>query len=250
MALRILGLIAAFAALVSPSLAKEPREGDYLYRVETIRAATGELEALLNWAENAKEAGYFTDAGGQFPFLMRHSQGDQWDLMVILPMESWAKYHSRSQTKKRAAAREKHSALLMAQNGLIAFEEDHFAYGPPLEELVREYGENGFYHIEMFHAAAGKADALVEQRRMENAYLAATGQTTNMIFRRAAGSDVDVFTIGFHENMKAFAADAPATQAQKEQAAKDAGFKDRADLSFYLRSLISGHHDTLAVKVE
>jgi hypothetical protein len=29
-----------------------------------------------------------------------------------------------------------------------------------------------------------------------------------------------------------------------------AGFKELADISFYLRSLISGHHDTLAVKVE
>jgi hypothetical protein len=33
-------------------------------------------------------------------------------------------------------------------------------------------------------------------------------------------------------------------------AAKAAGFKGRSDLSFYLRSLISGHHDTLAVKVD
>ena len=250
MAQRLLGLIAAIAVFVSPSLANEAREGDYLYRVETIRAAPGKLEALLNWAAGAKDAGYYTDAGEQFPFLMRHSQGDQWDLMVILPMETWAKYHSASRRKKRAAAKEKHSALLASQKGLIAFEEDHFAYGPPLEEMIREYGENGFYHIEMFHAAPGKAADLFEQRRMENAYLAATGQTTNMIFRRAAGSDVDVFTIGFHENMKAFAADAPASAEEKEQAAKDAGFKNRADLSFYLRSLISSHHDTLAVKVE
>ena len=85
---------------------------------------------------------------------------------------------------------------------------------------------------------------------MENAYLAATGQTPNMIFRRAAGSDVDVFTIGFHESLQAFAAPAPASDEEKEAAAKAAGFKTRADISFYLRSLISGHHDTLAVKPE
>lgn len=243
------GAFIAIGFLLAPATAQE-REGDYLYRVETIRAAPGKLEALLNWAAEAKEARYFEDAGRPYPFIMRHSQGDQWDLLVILPMESWGAYHSKAQEKKRAAAREKHQALLAAQVGLIAFEEDHFAYGPPLEEMVREYSENGFFHIEMFHAAPGRADALFEQRRMENAYLAATGQTTNMIFRRAAGSDVDVFTIGFHESLKAFAADAPATPEEKEQAAKDAGFKDRADLSFYLRSLISAHHDTLAVKVE
>lgn len=235
--------------LVLPVSAEE-REGDYLYRVETIRAAPGKLEALLNWATAIKEADYFEDAGGTYPFIMRHSQGDQWDLMVILPMENWTAFHSKSAVKKREQARKKHAALLAQQTGLIAFEEDHFAYGPPLSEFEREYAENGFYHIEMFHAAPGKEDALIEQRRMENVYLAQTGQTTNMIFRRAAGSDVDVFTIGFHESLKAFAADAPATDEEKEQAAKDAGFKDRADLSFYLRSLLSRHHDTLAVKVE
>ena len=71
-----------------------------------------------------------------------------------------------------------------------------------------------------------------------------------MIFRRVAGSDVDIFTIGFHKSLAAFAAPAPASDAEKEVAAKDAGFKDRADLSFYLRSLISAHHDTFAVKVD
>ena len=39
-------------------------------------------------------------------------------------------------------------------------------------------------------------------------------------------------------------------ETEEEAAAIAAGFKERADISFYLRSLISGHHDTLAVKVE
>jgi hypothetical protein len=249
MIIRLAALFLFAAAMLAPANAGQ-REGDYLYRVETIRAASGKLEALLGWAQDVKDADYFEDAGGQFPFIMRHSQGDQWDLMVILPMENWTAFHSKSRTAKREKARRKHKALLGMQSGLIAFEEDVFAYGPTLNEITREYDDNAFYHIEMFHAAPGKEVKLLEQRRMENSYLAATGQTTNMIFRRAAGSDVDVFTIGFHKNLEAFAAPAPASDEEKTQAAKDAGFKDRADISFYLRSLISGHHDTLAVKVE
>ena len=85
---------------------------------------------------------------------------------------------------------------------------------------------------------------------MANAYLESTGQTPNMIFRRAAGSDVDIFTIGFHPSFEAFAAPAKVTVEEKERAAESAGFKGLADISFYLRSLISGHHDTLAVKVD
>ena len=99
-------------------------------------------------------------------------------------------------------------------------------------------------------AVAGKAEQLLEQRRMENNYLGATGLKPNMIFRRAAGSDVDSFTIGFHEDMEAFAAPSDVSDEDKEAAAVDAGFKARSDISFYLRTLISGHHDTLAVRVD
>lgn len=246
-------LCAMFALFVaaSPLLAAEPvREGDYLYKVSTVRAAPGKLEAMLEWAAALKESDYFKESGEAYPFVMRHSQGDQWDLMFILPMESWSSYYSTSATKKREWAEEKYGADFAPGAALFAFDEDHFAYGPPLEEFIREYGENSLYHIEMFHAAPGKEAALFEQRRMENNYLDAIGLTTNMIFRRAAGSDVDVFTIGFHESLAAFAADSSATSEEREAAAVAAGFKNRADISFYLRSLLMSHHDTLAVKVE
>lgn len=249
MFVRLVLVFVLVIGFVAPASAQQ-REGEYLYKVSTVRAAPGKLEPLLDWAAALKQAGYFEDAKEHVPFMMRHSQGDQWDLMIITPMENWSAYHARPRNRARERAAESHGELLASGDGLIAFDEDHFAYGPPLEEMVREYAENAFFHIEMFEAAPAKSDDLFEQRRMENTYLTATGQTTNMIFRRAAGSDVDVFTIGFHENLQAFAAPSGASSEEAEAAAKSAGFKDRADISFYLRSLISGHHDTLAVKVE
>jgi hypothetical protein len=51
-------------------------------------------------------------------------------------------------------------------------------------------------------------------------------------------------------DLVAFAKPADVTPEEKASAAKAAGFKELADISFYLRSLISGHHDTLAVKVQ
>lgn len=245
---RMTAAISAAITLLAPARAGEA--GDYLYRVETVRAAPGKLEALLNWAASAREAGYFEDGGSPYPFIMRHSQGDQWDLLVILPMESFEAYYSKARVKKREAAAKAHSALIASKKGLVAFDEELFAYGPPLDEIRRAHDANGLFHVEMFAAAPGKDAELFEQRRMENAYLAATGQRANMIFRRAAGSDVDVFTIGYHPSLEAFAAPAAASEDDKEAAAKAAGFKDRADISFYLRSLISSHHDTLATKVE
>jgi len=233
-----------------PAAIAQELSGDYLYKVSTVRAATGELSGLLAWIAELNESNYYEMADEHAPLVMRHSQGDQWDLLIITPMESWTSYHSETATSARDEAMGEHSDLLAPGYDLIAFDEDQFAYGPSVDVVMAAYDANDFYHIEMFEAAPGKAGELFGQRRMENAYLAATGQTTNMIFRRAAGSDVDVFTIGFHKSLEAFAAPASATDEEKEAAAKEAGFKDRADISFYLRSLLSGHQDTLAVKVE
>lgn len=225
-------------------------EGDYLYKVTTIRAEAGSFEALLEWISDIKSSDYFEKSGVHRPFVMRHSQGDQWDLLMILPMESWESYYGSKASQKRKKAVGSYMDRFAVGMGKIASEEDHFAYGPDLKSLTKAFEDNGLFHIEMFHAAAGKTEQLYKQRQMENEYLSSTGQVANMIFRRAGGSDVDVFTIGFHKDFKSFAADTPATPAEKEQAAKDAGFKDRADLSFYLRSLLNGHHDTFATKVE
>ena len=246
---RIITII--FLVCFLPSIGStEELEGDYLYKVTTIRAATGALADLLEWAAQLQASDYSEEAGQDRPLLMRHSQGDQWDLLVIVPMQSWSEFHSQRTTTKRNAASTKHAELIAAGQQYFAFYEDHFAYGPPWSTVQDAYADNGFFHIEMFNAAPGKAEELLGQRRMENNYLAATGQMPNMIFRRAAGSDVDIFTIGFHPSFEAFAAPAEVTIAQKETAAKAAGFEGLADISFYLRSLISGHHDTLATKVD
>ena len=246
---RIITII--FLVCLLPSIGSaEELEGDYLYKVTTIRAATGALADLLDWEAQLQASRYYEDSGQDRPLLMRHSQGDQWDLLVIIPMRSWSDYHSQAATRKRNAAATRYAELITAGQRYFAFYEDHFAYGPPWSTVQDAYADNGFFHIEMFNAAPGKAEELLGQRRMENNYLAATGQTPNMIFRRAAGSDVDIFTIGFHPSFEAFAAPADVTIAEKETAANAAGFDGLADISFYLRSLISGHHDTLATKVD
>lgn len=245
-------LLAAVLALMftAPAgAAADNLEGNFLYKVSTIRAAPGSLQQLLDWAATLEASTFFKDAGYDRPFLMRHSQGDQWDLLVITPMSSWQEYYDDAAVTKRGDAVEKHASTLSKVEGMIAFDEDVFAFGPALEVIDKAYARNSFFHVEMFNAAPGKESELLEQRRMENSYLKATGQTENLIFRRAAGSDVDVFTIGFHRSLEAFAAPGDSGDNDKEQAAINAGFKDRADISYYLRSLISSHNDTLATRV-
>lgn len=219
-------LIAAFCFL-SPVHASE-LEGDQLYRVTTVRAAPGSLPQILDKIASLRPS-------KRTPLVMRHSQGDQWDLMLI---EAIKPAHAVDSS-------------FMAQLGdLVAFEEDHFAFGPSWGVIEAAYDGNSFYHIEMFKAVAGKTDELLQERRMENSYLSATGLKPNMIFRRVAGSDVDSFTIGFHKDIEAFAASSTVRDEEKEAAAVAAGFKSRSDISFYLRTLISSHNDTLAIKVD
>ncbi len=243
-------LICAFLVGLPAFAISEELEGDYLYKVTTVRAAAGAFATLLAWEERMAASDYYDKAGLEHPLIMRHSQGDQWDLMVITPMESWSTYHAPEATERRRKAAAEYAELIAEGQALFAFYEDHFAFGPPWSAMAAAYADNDFYHIEMFMAAPGKSAELFEQRRMENAYLAATGQVPNMIFRRAAGSDVDVFTIGFHPSFETFAAPAGVTDEEKDRAAQAAGFKNLADISFYLRSLISGHRDTFATKVD
>jgi len=248
MSMRIVALFVLLFGHATVASAEE-LEGKYLYKVTTIRAATGALADLLEWEAKLGASEYYVEAGQERPLLMRHSQGDQWDLLLIVPMQSWTNYHSQAATQKRSIASAKHDDLIATGQSLFAFYEDHFAFGPSWSAVKSAYAANDFFHIEMFEAASGKVSELLEQRRMENKYLVSTGQTPNMIFHRAAGSDVDVFTIGFHPDLQTFAAPADVTIEEKERAAIAAGFKGLSDISFYLRSLISGHHDTLAVKV-
>lgn len=243
-------MLACLALVVANPVVAQTLDGNFLYRVSTVRAAPGMLPDLLDWLEALEASDYYEQSGEPVPFVMRHSQGDHWDLLFITPMESFTAYYEASVAARRREAAAEFGELIAPVEDYIAFHEDLYALGPPLDRVREAWEKNSFLHVEMFEALPGKTAALFEQRLMENIYLDRTGQTANMIFRRAAGTDVDVFTIGFHESFEAFATPSEATDEEREAAAKAAGFKSRADISFYLRSLISGHHDTLAVKVE
>lgn len=222
-------------------------EGSYLYRVSTVRAAPGLLDQLID--AYGEEISVSRAEGEPTGMIMRHSQGDHWDLMLIYPMKSFADYYSPNRRELRAKAAEKRAALDSKLSTLIAFQADNYAYGPSLSVVRNAHAAAGLYHIEMFHALPGRKDALLEQRRMENRYLTATGQRANFIFNVVTGTDVDVFTIGFHPNLVAFAKPAPVTDSEADAAAAVAGFESRGSIGTYLRELISAHHDTLAVSI-
>jgi hypothetical protein len=242
-------LIAQAPVAAAPNSA--PVSGDTVYRTLLLRAAPGSLDALLDLYRGRRDV--YTAAGLEQPVLMRHSQGDQWDLMALFPIGSLEEYFGSERTDRldeaATAAGLSETAFQDSLRTLVVFREEVFVSGPSVATLREQEEGAGLFHIEMFVAVPGKYYELVRQREMENAYYHATERAGNLIFERLAGAQWDVFTVGFYDDMQHFAADPESPREVLEQAAVDAGFESRSTIGTYLRELMHHHNDTLAVPV-
>lgn len=234
-------LTAIILALLAPVMAQagDYQAGEDRYVVTTLRAAPGQWVKLKALIEAQGEAGSTGSDGHVAPYRIRHSQGDQWDFMLIRPISSLPDF-----MEERGADT---GGFYAAAAALSDYAEDWLVRGPDHAALARHYRGAGLFHVEMFRARAGMKDRLVDQRIRENAFLAATNAVENAIFVGEFGADWDVMTIGFHQNLKSFAAGGGASDAEEEKAARDNGFDGVGDLAPYLRSLLTSHNDTLAV---
>jgi len=228
--------------LATTARASEPT---YLYKTKLVQAAPGKLLEVIDLLK-ASQAGY-KNAGDEQPLLMRHSQGDHWDLLVLIPMKSYADYYSVERIAKRTQTLRDIQARL---DELIAWQEDVFVYGPPLADLRKALDSSAFFHVEMFDSLAAKQFDLFKERAMENAYLKALKRPENFIFVRDQGAAWDMFTIGAYRDLKHYAESAGISEADQDAAAKAAGFEAANRIGPYLRTLIRSHHDTLAVSVK
>jgi len=209
------GLAASAAATDEPSM-----RGDALYGMTLLRAAPGRLLELV---AAVKGRG----------LVLRHSQGDQWDLMIL----------ARSGVAELSKPPDR-----LVEPALVAWQEVELVRGPDLSKL-EGFATAGLYHIEMFVALAGRRDDLVREREMENAYLAALGRPRNAIFVREGGAAWDAFTVGAYRSWKHFAERDDILPDRSMAAARAAGFDGDDRIGPYLRSLIESHHDTFATPV-
>ncbi len=148
-----------------------------VYRAHFLRAAPGHLTELIELYRRRIEV--LTAAGEAPPVFMRHSQGDQWDLMVLSPIGSLEEYFSEAQAEQLDRA-----GFEARVRAITAWQEELFVAGPPADTLAARNAEAGFYHVEVFRALPGKYDELVRQREMENLYYHATERDGNLIFTR------------------------------------------------------------------
>jgi hypothetical protein len=220
-------------------------ENGYLYKVSLVQAAPGKLPDLIELYKTR-----FTElkaAGDESPLWMRHSQGDHWDLMILFPIGSYKDYYQGERTARRSKI-ERAAAADMREH--IAWQEDLFAYGPPVAELRKAFTDGGFFHVEMFISLPGKFAELYKEREMENTYARTLKEPENFIFVRDQGAAWDIFTIGVFRDLKHYAESADVPAKEQQAAAKTAGFESPGQIGPYLRRFIREHHDTLAVAIK
>lgn len=211
-----------------------------LYRITTLRAAPGlwvDLKALI---EGQGEAGSVSAGDRLIPYRIRHSQGAQWDFMLIQPVTGWGDYFGSETQQLEAEFRSQVAEL-------ADFAEDWFVSGPSHDTIRAAYPDAGMFLVEMFRARAGMKDELHDSRVRENAVLAAIEIPPNFVFTGEFGADWDVMTIGFYESFAHYGtAGTGVSEEQREAAARANGYDGMGDLAPQLRTFLTQHNDTLA----
>src|SRR5512140_918542 len=200
--------LAAFAFGV-PSGSEGPalKKPAYLYKTTFVRAAPGKLLELIELYK--ERMAVIEKSGDARPLWWRHTQGDQWDLMLLTPMGSYAEYYAKGRAARRdkAASESGIAASDFARklDACSSWKEDLFVYGPPLETVKKAFDGTGYYHIEIFVSLPGKEEELYREREMENVYAVESGRPYNMIFVRDQGASWDLFTLGCYRDLQHWA---------------------------------------------
>ena len=248
--LLLIAVLSSFA--VSASAVGASSGPIYLYKATFVRAAPGKLLDLI--ALYKARMTVIDASGDERPFWWRHTQGDQWDLMLLFPMKSYAEYYSTQSAARRKQAEEAASASPQEFSRLLgaysSWHEDLFVLGPPLEAVKKAFENTGFYHIEIFISLPGKLAELFKEREMENAYQAAIGRPENLIFSRDQGAAWDLFTLGCYKDLKQWADSGDATKEKRDAAARKAGFSGADGIGPFMRTLIDMHRDTQGVAIK
>ena len=220
-----------------------------LYKTTFVRAAPGKLLDLI--ALYKDRMAVIEASGDARPFWWRHTQGDQWDLMLITPMGSYDEYYSKGRLAQRdKAAGPSQEEFARKLDACSSWREDVFVKGPPLEFVKKAFEGTAYYHIEIFVSLPGKQEELFKERERENIYAVETGRPYNMIFVRDQGAAWDLFTLGCYRDLQHWAGTGDLSKEKREAAARKAGFNSPDEIGPYMRTLIDMHRDTMGVAIK
>jgi hypothetical protein len=239
-------LVILFLAMGAAPQAAPVSKPTFLYKTTFVRAAPGKLQDLIALYKSRWPV--LDATGEERPLWWRHTNGDQWDLMLLTPMGSYAEYFAKDRLDRRKSAAE--AEFQAKLNVCSSWREDLFVFGPPLAVVKKAFAESTYYHIEIFIALPGRQDELYKEREMENAYQKGIGRPETLIFVRDQGAAWDLFTLGCYRDLKHWAESADVTKEQRLDAARRAGFKDPDEIGPYMRTLIDWHRDTMGVSIK
>ncbi len=245
-------VLAALGLGTAAAAAQEPPDPAYLYKTTFLRAAPGKLLDLI--ALLKERMAFYDSAGDERPLWWRHTQGDQWDLMILTPMGGYAEYYAPERLGTRAKAA-RTAAVPPAEfrsrlDACVSWKEDLFVMGPPLDRVKKAFQAAAYYHIEIMVALPGKQEELLRERRGESAYQVAMGRPEYMVFVRDQGAGWDIFTLACYRDLAHWAESPHLTKEQREAAAKKAGFSSPEAIGPYMRTLIDMHRDTMGVAIK
>jgi hypothetical protein len=244
-------LLGILTMLPGSVLFAQASQTDELYRFVLVQAAPGKLLDLIDLYR--KRIPVIKAGGDEVPFIIRHSQGDRWDLVVIYPSGSFTEYYSKERISRRMEAANasgmSNPEFARKFYELVSWHEDVFMEGPPLAAFRAHVKDMGLLHLEMMQALPGKRDALIEERKMENSYQRERGRPQTLIFIHDQGAAWDVVTLGAYRNWRHYAESETIPQSVSMAAAKKAGFDNPDAIGPFLRTLMSYHHDTLGPPV-
>jgi hypothetical protein len=245
-----------FAALWLTAASGFPAQGPgpegCLYKTTFLRAAPGKLLDLI--ALLKERMAFYDAAGDERPLWWRHTQGDQWDLMLLIPMGGYGDYYAPERVARRGRAAESaeppNADFLSRLDECVSWREDLFVFGPPLAHVKASFQAAAYYHIEIMAALAGKRKELLEERRMESAYQVAMGRPEYMVFVGDQGAGWDVFTLACYRDLAHWAESPGLTKERRQAAAEKAGFPSSEAIGPYMRTLIDFHRDTMGVAIQ
>jgi hypothetical protein len=237
---------AVLLAVTAPSA-----QSTELYQIVLVQAAPGRLPDLL--ALYKKWLPAYEAAHEDPPLWFRHSQGDHWDVMLLIPIGSLGDYYQAARVARRektagaAGLPDAEFARLFSER--VAWHEEMYLEGPSRQEVRTACDGAGLYHVEMMVGLAGRRHEMRRAREQENAYLGALGRPRNLLFARREGAQWDLVTIGCYRDLKHFAESADLPAEKTRDAARAAGYDSPEAMSLAWRSTIATHRDTLGVAI-
>ena len=121
---------------------------DQLYKVSLLRAKPGSLLELIDVMK--EDMKLYENNQKVKPYLLRHSQGDQWDLMLTFPIPSLEVYF-----RMNSSANALNRNFLEKNYGdpfydLVTFQEEAIVKGTEADAFAKSLEEYNLFHIEIF----------------------------------------------------------------------------------------------------